>query len=213
MKDLRIGDRVLASRPDGSLFYDEIYMFGHKERSQRATFVRLETDSGHILTLTPDHHVFVVRNNSHMEIPAGKAVVTDQVRVVPQSGALQHKHMSLQSIVSISLSEEKGLYNPYTLSGTIVVNGILASVHSSSAFDQLFNALGITLPFGYQTLFTPVRLLYTSLGAQKMASLEWIIDGAASVMNQPPHWVGHLIATLGISVFGFGLKRFLSGRK
>lgn len=186
MKELRIGDRVLASRPDGSLFYDEIYMFGHKEPSQRAAFVRLETDSGHVLAVTPDHHVFVVRNSTSMEIPAGKALIADQLYVAPQNRKAQHDHLSLESIVSITMSKEKGLYNPYTLSGTIVVNRILASVHSSSALDQFFDAFGIPLPLGYQALFAPVRLLYRSLGARKMASLEWIIDGVASVMNQPP---------------------------
>lgn len=44
----------------------------------------------------------------------------------------------------------QGLYNPYTMTGIIVVDGVVASSHSSSALDGLFDYLGVSIPTGYQ---------------------------------------------------------------
>ena len=41
MQDVRIGDRVLVARSDGSLGYDDVYFFGHRDRAAVASFVRL----------------------------------------------------------------------------------------------------------------------------------------------------------------------------
>lgn len=45
-----------------------------------------------------------------------------------------------------------GLFNPLTLSGTIIVNGAAASVHSEWFLDSVFDALGRPdlLPATYQ---------------------------------------------------------------
>ena len=52
----------------------------------------------------------------------------------------------------ITTTVGKGLYNPLTLSGTILVNGMVASVHSDWFLDAAFDALDISgwLPSAYQ---------------------------------------------------------------
>lgn len=67
-------------------------------------------------------------------------------------------------IIDIRLATDIGLYNLYALSGSIVVDGVLDSCHSSSALDGLFAALGVPLPAGYQAAFAPLRTLYRLLG-------------------------------------------------
>ena len=49
---------------------------------------------------------------------------------------------------------EQGLYAPMTLGGTVIVNGVAASVHSEWFLDGLFDFLGQThmLPSAYQVL-------------------------------------------------------------
>ncbi len=52
----------------------------------------------------------------------------------------------------ISTTYRRGLYSPLTLSGTIVVDGDVASVHSDRFLDTNFDALGVPgwLPGAYQ---------------------------------------------------------------
>lgn len=37
--------------------------------------------------------------------------------------------LSLSQVQAVALTHKQGLFNPYTLTGTIVVDGILASAH------------------------------------------------------------------------------------
>jgi hypothetical protein len=180
MDALRVGDRVLVARPDGSLFFDEIYMFGHKDAAPLSTFVQLATAGG-ALRLTPDHHVFVTRAGARLELPASAAQVGDLVHVVGADGAAK-----LQAVVAKSLTAGRGLFNPYTLSGSIVVDGVAASCHSSSFLDGAFEALNIPLPAGYQALYAPVRALHRLLGAHGMTKLAPIIDAVVDASNQGP---------------------------
>ena len=78
----------------------------------------------------------------------------------------------------------QGLFNPYTRSGRIVVDGILASCHSSSMLDDLFYQLGIPIATGYQITFAPIRLLYNLLGPRAFLRIEWIIDEVATICNR-----------------------------
>jgi len=55
-----MGDKVLSIRAGGSPFFDEIYMFGHKDMTGKVPFVLLETDGGAALRLTQDHHCSTV---------------------------------------------------------------------------------------------------------------------------------------------------------
>jgi hypothetical protein len=179
MDALRVGDRVLAARPDGSTFYDDVYMFGHKDVAASASFVKLETASGAALRLTPDHHVFVTRAGARLEIPASAAQVGDLVQVVGAGGAA-----ALEAVVAKTLAADRGLFNPYTLSGAIVVDGVAASCHSSSFMDVAFAALGVPLPAGYQAMYAPVRALYRVLGARAMAALDPVVDAAVAASNR-----------------------------
>ena len=181
MDELRVGDRVLAARPDGSTFYDDVYMFGHKDAAATGSFVKLETAGGAALRLTPDHHVFVTRAGARLEIPASAAQVGDLVQVVGAGGAA-----ALDAIVAKTLAADRGLFNPYTLSGSIVVDGVAASCHSSSFMDGVFAALNIPLPAGYQAMYAPVRALYRLLGARRMAALDPIVDAVVAASNQGP---------------------------
>ena len=178
ISSLKIGDKVLAARPDGSTFFDDVYMFGHKDATAASSFVKLETGSGAVLRLTADHHLFVTRAGQRLEIPSSKALVGDLVHVAGRPGASQ-----LEAIASKSLVAGTGLFNPYTLSGSIVVDGVAASCHSSSALDGVFRLMGVSVPVGYQTVFAPVRALYRVLGAERMASAEFIIDAVAVAAN------------------------------
>jgi hypothetical protein len=144
-----------------------------------STFVQLRTAGGAALRLTADHHVFVTRAGVRLEIPAAAAQVGDLVQVVGADGAA-----ALEAVASKTLVRARGLFNPYTLSGAIVVDGVSASCHSSSFLDGAFAALNIPLPTGYQALYAPVRALYRLLGARRMTALGPVVDAVVDASNR-----------------------------
>ena len=54
--------------------------------------------------------------------------------------------------VGITVEKVRGLYNPITLSGSIIVDGVAVSVHSDWFLDASASAAGMThmLPAAYQ---------------------------------------------------------------
>jgi hypothetical protein len=83
------------------------------------------------------------------------------------------------------------------LHGSIVVDGVLASCHSSFALDGLFSLLGVPIAHGYQLVFVPIRVLYRFLGPVRMASMEFIIDAVAEAINTTGiSWISPLLGNL-----------------
>jgi len=172
MYELRIGDSVLAARHDGSSFFDEIYLFGHRDSTIMSQFVKIDTASGHSLSLTPDHQLLISSDQAGAlkETPAAAVKVGDFVRIVNSQGSF------LTAITAASLVKDQGLWNPYTLSGTIIVNDVAASCHSSWALDGLFSMMGVSAATGYQAAFAPIRFVYRIAGAKAMAAVHVAFD-------------------------------------
>jgi Hint module len=187
-----VGHRIRGSTRQAiawSRFFDDIYMFGHKDATTMASFVRLETEKGMVLRLTRDHHVHIQQHHKSgatwMAIPASESKVGDLVRVFQ---GCDSEESIIQRIVSKSAVMDRGLYNPYTLGGSIIVDGVLASCHSSSALDDLFHLLDIPIADGYQAVFAPIRALYRVAGPSRMAAFEFVIDAIASAINEGTFW-------------------------
>ncbi|EFJ07235.1 hypothetical protein SELMODRAFT_429983 [Selaginella moellendorffii] len=64
--------------------------------------------------------------------------------------------------------EKLGLYNPFTLSGNIMVNNVEAPSHSEWFLDSLFDAIGATeyLPYAYHAMLAPLRAIYNIVGKE-----------------------------------------------
>lgn len=72
----------------------------------------------------------------------------------------------LHQVLQTSVVKKRGLYNPYTISGKIVVNDVVASAHSNWVLDDWTpTSLTQYLPAVYQMMFLPGRLLYQLAGA------------------------------------------------
>lgn len=55
----------------------------------------------------------------------------------------------------------RGLYNPFILSGDLVVNGVLASAHSDWFLDRVMPQSHVShIPAIYQTVMAPMRAAY-----------------------------------------------------
>lgn len=72
----------------------------------------------------------------------------------------------------------KGLYNPLTLGGTIIIDGVATSVHSEWFLDPLFEKLGLVawLPAAYQAVLSPARLLFKAVGPEVYTAMYKALD-------------------------------------
>lgn len=180
MWDLRVGDRVLAVGPDGALLFDDVYFFGHADRHSEAPYLGLQLVD-EVLHLSRDHFVPICRSQqkvacawqNRLEVHARNVKVGDAIWVKGQSS------LELKVVNAINTHVFSGVFNPYTRIGTIVVDGVVASCHSSWILDDLIpQSLQSSLPGLYQAIFLPGRWLYHLFGPSAANLLD---------MNNPQH--------------------------
>ena len=141
MSQLKKGDRVLVSASgesvDGTGTYSDIYMFSHQDPTAESDFVQIVTASGASVRLTPDHYLYV----------NGKLAVAKTVRLgdtVSSAGSASDK------VVKVGTVRATGLYNPHTLHGDIVVDGVRTSIYTSSIAPALAHAALFPVRMAYQ---------------------------------------------------------------
>lgn len=141
MRELEINDRVKIAKDQ----YSSVFAFTHRSRTGFYEFLQLETEQGHKLQLTPGHHIYINGRN----LPAKEARIGD---------VLINSEGESVVVSSIKVMENVGLYNPQTLQGNIIVDGILASTYTES-IDSC----------AAHSLLAPVRSVYRATGL--MASI------------------------------------------
>mmetsp|Transcript_1199 Transcript_1199/g.3085 ORF Transcript_1199/g.3085 Transcript_1199/m.3085 type:complete len:416 (-) Transcript_1199:612-1859(-) len=114
LRNLQIGDLIQTANG----LFEPVYSFGHFHPNLEAAFLRITTDSRtstRPLELTREHMVFVVDNHhGHKKhaIPSSLLKVGDMVQTTKQAA----------TVTKIERVHQKGVYAPFTSSGTIVVN-------------------------------------------------------------------------------------------
>lgn len=141
MSSLVVGDRVHIGRG----VFSEVFMFTHKLADVESNFVRIQTADGQRLSLTPGHYIYI-----NGALATAKSVVVGDV-VELASGLTS----SVSRISSVVL---KGLYNPQTLHGNIVVDDVLVSTYTSAVEPTLAHIA-----------LSPLRMLYGLLGCSSGA--------------------------------------------
>jgi MYXO-CTERM domain-containing protein len=169
IRDVRLGDRIMVARADGSLGYEEVYLNTHRDAVSSTPYVELALASGRSLTLSPRHFIPVAAGPTSTwaeqiakganEIAVGDIVWSraDDGRMVPDEVA------AVRTTVAV------GAYNPLTMNGTIVVDGVVASAHSDWFLDGIVSADAQTKV--YQAILAPVRLAYRALGPARMETI------------------------------------------
>jgi hypothetical protein len=91
--------------------------------------------------------------------------------------------------LQISTSYEQGLYSPWTFTGAIVVDGVLASTHTAwpgeAPLVQLLPTSGAAsvahqLAIAHQLIQTPLRALYRVLGAWPLQLIDNVVYSLVS---------------------------------
>ena len=156
--NVKVGDYVLVDK-DGK--YDRVYSFGHYGPLEEAPFLSITTDVLDApLKISDDHLVFVETASGRISVPGSKIVTGD--RLVVADG--QQQQQQVATVESIDYIKARGVYAPFTMSGTIVVNGVVASNYvTMQTQSETLVVGGWKTPLTYQwlghTLQTPHRLL------------------------------------------------------
>jgi hypothetical protein len=170
MHQLRVGHRIMSTKQgsnNGHITHSDVYFFAHQEHDTLAQFVQLTLANKRILETTATHFVPVspqcipgVWQNMYAEdVRKGMCLFS-----LSKSGTTSE----LVHVKSIQQVLRKGLYAPYTTSADLFVNGVLASAHSDWFLDTIAkHTVGVgALPWIYQQLLIPARMLYWMVGPQ-----------------------------------------------
>ncbi|KAG6550003.1 hypothetical protein Mapa_008515 [Marchantia paleacea] len=217
MKNLAVGDKVAVwRRKDNAVVYEDIYAFGHKKATAVGVFVRLILE--HYSLTTPELNSSASPGSTELELTALHFIPT----ALKFQGKLKMVHKRAQDIQrgeyvwadgsdkgtagnklalfmvkDVSVTFQNGLYNPLTMSGTIIVSGVVASVHSEWFLDHIFDALRMSssLPVAYQLVLSPVRFFYRVMGKHLYAVLYNVLD---NFLNLEEFGTNHGGKTFGI---------------
>jgi len=121
-------------------------LLGHADNESVIEYLRLTTDNGTSIRLSKEH--FIESN--------GRYVYAKDVR---KGDRLAYG----ERVIEIEVEKAKGLWNPFTIAGTIVVDGVLASCHSDwflEALPEWMRPSRALIPAIYQTLTAPARQIY-----------------------------------------------------
>lgn len=131
MKDIKVGDRVQVSEKE----FSDVYMFSHKIIKAKAEFVKLTTEKS-VLHITAPHYLYV---NGRLAT-AGSVKTGDKLKLASGEETV---------VLKVATEWKEGIYNPHTLNGDIVVNGIKTSTYTTAVHPTVAHAI-----------LAPLRALY-----------------------------------------------------
>lgn len=141
MDELREGMEIRTSIGT----FSRVFAFTHRDFSARTDFIHIRTQR-HTLSLSPGHYLPV----------NGRLLAANSVRVGDTVGTMDGPAI----VTSVSVMSDTGLFNPQTLDGTIVVNGMHASTFTTAIS-----------PSAARALLSPLAALFRVSGVSAIGSL------------------------------------------
>lgn len=180
MADLQVGESILSMDPAGNAVFSEVLMFMDRASDKRREFVRLLTDGGASLTVTPAHLLLVW----HPDQSITKYRFADQIEEGHQLLVNVNGTLMPQRVVRITAELQMGVYAPLTALGTVVVDSVAASCYALVDSQDIAH-----------WSFAPVRAMNSVL--------HWFGAGAGSSRGSPVkslqhgvHWYASALYTV-----------------
>lgn len=178
VRDLRVGDEVLAADGSGNLVYSEVIMFVDRDRAKRRAFYTIETrNPATRIALTAAHLLFIVRNATLTETFASDVTPGQEVMILEDGG----RRLRAVTVNRIYREEREGSFAPLTGHGTIVVDDVLASCYAAVQNQKLAHLA-----------FAPVRFVH------KVAP--FLFNGATQ--GDGVHWYSDFLYRIGTRILG-----------
>ncbi|GAB0498217.1 hypothetical protein MMPV_009558 [Pyropia vietnamensis] len=178
MDALRVGDVVRVAPGVGASSFSPVYLFTHADATRRhgTPHVRLTTASGAAITSSAGHYVYA----SGRLVAASAVDVGDTLQVVRPGGG--DGQWVVSPVTAVTAVPVAGLYNPQTLAGEVVVDGVRASTYTTAIAPRVAAAL-----------LAPLRAAWSVVGAAAAPPAVVV-----SALDAPGRWVvAHLARILG----------------
>ncbi|XP_011139645.1 sonic hedgehog protein A [Harpegnathos saltator] len=135
LEEVQLGERIAALDSYGNVVYSEVIAFLDRSPFERRQFIRLTTESGRVLTLTPAHLVPV---EDRASVFAAKVQAGDRILVSASTTSKLEDQVEGQvksdlrwdTVVEAKLVLEEGVFAPLTTEGTLLVNDVVASCYA-----------------------------------------------------------------------------------
>lgn len=124
MDSLSVGETVKV----GVNEYSRVFMFTHKLVGTENKFVTLSTASGAKVSLTHGHFIY----SSGALVPASTVKIGDSLTLADGNKT---------AVTGIASTIESGLFNPQTVSGDLVVDGVKCSTYTTVVSPTLAHAI------------------------------------------------------------------------
>mmetsp|Transcript_5372 Transcript_5372/g.7747 ORF Transcript_5372/g.7747 Transcript_5372/m.7747 type:complete len:526 (+) Transcript_5372:296-1873(+) len=198
LRDLKIGDEVKV----GADLFDRVYSFGHRTTSGKFPYLQITTTGKNLpIEISKDHMLFIVDQTGDTEtkraVPASYVTVGDWLHT--DSG----DPVRVKGVTPVF---REGAYAPFTMTGKIVVNGIVSSNYIS--FFQGTDAviiggmkMPVTMHFVAHMFTSPLRLLAAiGIGLKETYNI-----GGLSNSIAVPYAIAKKLLALDQRVFGIAL--------
>lgn len=173
VKDLMLGDQVLAAQDSGTPVYSEFIMFLDRAAATRRAFRIIETKNPPLrITLTAAHLLFVQRNGTLRETYASTVTPGQEIMVLDEGG----QRLRPLPVNRVYDADRDGSFAPLTSHGTIVVDDVLASCYAVVQNQKLAHFA-----------FAPVRV------AQKVAPFLF----SRAPQGEGVHWYADFLYRVG----------------
>lgn len=210
ISEIKVGDSVATAVDEsGSMRFETIYFLGHDDSNAYSTFYQIEMSplsekSGSlansvtaVVEMTAFHFIPVLvasKGNDNWVNTRAKDICLGDIILASSEDYHHQLSLSLHVVSRVTVVKKYGLFNPYTMSGRILVNNVSVSVHSEWILDPVFDAAGLTswLPQVYQFMLYPLRMLVRLLGVNLYvktsvaSSLTQAITGGKSELEELP---------------------------
>jgi len=121
---LKVNDKVLSADVNGNLFYDKVFRIGHYDNDTVYNFIQFTTESGQTIEVSSNHYLYV---NQCCDITKLVLALDIKLQSTLYISNLYTGLIYPSKVITIKIIHRRGAYNFHVLSGTIVVNGIVAS--------------------------------------------------------------------------------------
>mmetsp|Transcript_5915 Transcript_5915/g.9608 ORF Transcript_5915/g.9608 Transcript_5915/m.9608 type:complete len:440 (-) Transcript_5915:45-1364(-) len=165
---IKSGDNVLVDT-DGNLRYEPVWGFLHRIPGP-IPYMTVVHEHG-VFRASANHLVFIAKERSWTSKLVGKLEIGDVIfAAIENSGTWESRPSAIVKMHQSSTQE--GMVAPFTASGTLVVDGVVASNYASSSVKR---HLPHSLVHAY---FFPLRI-YHQLGLARAWHRLWTIEEAA----------------------------------
>ncbi|KAA8497786.1 Indian hedgehog B protein [Porphyridium purpureum] len=156
MVGLRRGDRVRVNVGEEPALYSPVTFWGHRDKNAVGrNYVRIALASGKLLTLSATHLAYVYRYNDSGQrvralVRANDIQMGDWMKDVDGYSRVAQINRDVAA---------KGLFNPHTAHGDIVVDGVLVSTYNAVLVARAAHALLMVERLVYQLLGDRISIL------------------------------------------------------